>query len=94
MCDSDTAGERVDLVADDNQMDVVRHEAISPDANSLALATFMAQREIAAPVVIVEKDRLSAIASMCDVIRATWVDDSSNTRHDLARERRERPCRV
>ncbi len=54
---------------DDNEMEVVGHQAISPDFNSELSATLREHRKIERTVALGEKNRCSQVALMGDVMR-------------------------
>ena len=94
MGDADAASHRVGLVTDNDQVDVVRHETVRPDAKAGAARVGAEESQVAAPVAIVEEHRLAAVSTVRDVMRAARVSDPSDARHIPALERPGRPGRV
>ena len=65
----------------DDQMDVIRHQAVGENLDSVPGREGAQQGQVRVPVVVAEEDRATAVAPLGDVMRYAWDDDTRNTRH-------------
>jgi hypothetical protein len=65
----------------ENQMNVVGHQAVGPDLNGRFAAVLSEEIAINLLVARFKEDRLTPVATLCDVMRATGEHNSSETGH-------------
>jgi hypothetical protein len=65
----------------DNQVNVIRHKAIGMDFHAEFLAEFAKRREICRPIALREKDDLTIVAALDDMMWVAGSNDSAVSRH-------------
>ncbi len=75
--------EPIGLARYDDQMDVVRHQAICQDFDGLPFCVGTQQREVGVPVRVAEEYRAAAIAPLGHVMRDPGDDNARNAGHGL-----------
>ena len=73
----------VRVAGNQDQMDVIRHQAIGPDLYARRRAALGQQAFVGLIVVVGEEHRLPAIASLGDMVRGSLHHKSSQTRHEV-----------
>jgi hypothetical protein len=64
-----------------DQVNVIRHQAVGPDGDAVAAAGLGQELPVEAVVRRFQKRRLAPIASLGDVVRISWKDESSGAWH-------------
>jgi len=75
------AGQTLLSLRDQNQMDVIGHEAIGLDRNAIVAGEFPEQIEVEQAIFLTIKDFLAIIAPLRDVMRDTRDDDAVGSWH-------------
>jgi len=60
---------------------MVAHQAPGPDLNLMLLRIACQQFQIYLPVFIIKENRGAVVATLGDVVRVTWGDDSGDSWH-------------
>jgi len=66
---------------DNNQMHMIRHEAIGPNRDGVARAPLSHEVNVGAVVRVIEEGPLSPVSSLRDVVRSTRDDNSGDPCH-------------
>lgn len=82
MGDAQGLGQCVVALGQDNQMDMVIHQAIAQYGQMILQTVVSDPREVLKPIVIFLEDRLAAISPLGDVIRMTWNNDARLSWHE------------
>ena len=85
---AESRAQAVGALRDEDQMNVVVHQAPGDAARAVGRAGIRHEREIGATVFIGEEDRQSAIAALRDMVRDMRDDDASEPGHVQVRNRR------
>jgi hypothetical protein len=73
--------QRIGVVRHDDQVDVIRHQAVSPDCDTGCSGALSKERAVEPVIPFSEEDRLAAGAALCDVVGQAGNDDARNSRH-------------
>ena len=76
------APQPVSIGRDDDQMHVVRHQAIAPDLGLGLDRRFREQVAIQRIILIIEEGRLTSIAALRHMVREAWKHQTGKSRHD------------
>jgi hypothetical protein len=66
-----------------DQMDVIGHQAVSPNVNTVLPAPIRHQIYIGLIVTIIEESLFPPIASLGDMVRVAWHNYSCNSCHEI-----------
>lgn len=66
---------------DDDEMHVIRHQAVREDGHLPDPRIGMQEAQVELRVAVLEKDLLAVITPLCDVVGDTWENDSVLSRH-------------
>ena len=78
---SDGAGQRIGTLGHDDQVDMVVHQAIAQDLNRVPRGLLGQDFEIHSAVIVDEKDRLTIVAALSDVMGDSRSDDACGAGH-------------
>ena len=78
---SDSSSEAVFSFGDCNEMQMVVHKTVNPDGDALFSRMKFEELEIKCLVVLLEKNFLTAIAPLNDMMGITWDDDTGEAWH-------------
>lgn len=84
MGDIESPRQRLAGIRHGNKMNMVAHQAISPDFQTILPTVFLDPPEIFLPVPVVLEDRLAKIPALCDMMRETGRYDSWLSWHDIS----------
>jgi len=68
-------------LGNDDQMDVICHQAVAQNAEPIAVAVLAEQGEIALSIVVEQEDVLAVVAPLGDVVRDANRDHARLSRH-------------
>ncbi len=80
---SDGIGQGVFIPRYRDDVDVIGHQAIALDRKAEPIGLRLEQFEIEPAVVVGEKDVLTVVAALCDVVRQTGKHNPGESRHRL-----------
>ncbi len=78
---ADRQCKRIGALGDDDEMHVVRHEAIRQNRKAVALRLMCEDAQIGASIIVDEEDILAVIAALRDMVGKTGYHDSRDSRH-------------
>ena len=78
------ASKRVDTFGHNDQVDMVRHQAPSPDAQSVFSGPSAKQSEVEPVMGVFIEDPVPGVAALCDVMGHAGDDDSGDSCHHSA----------
>ena len=82
MGSADSFGKAVFLFRDSDQVDVINHQAVGPEVDSELLTAALQVVQINEPVFLPEEDRLSAVATLDNVMWEAWNNYSGKSGHE------------
>ena len=77
----DSLGESLFGMRRDNQVNVVRHQAVAENLKAVSRRLLTQKRKIPHPVLLREEDRLTIVAPLRHMVRSPRHDCPSDTRH-------------
>ncbi len=78
---------RIGALGGDDQMHVIRHEAIRENREAVALRLLCEDSQIGPSIIVAEEDILAVVAALRDMVGQTGNDDSRDPRHRRQRSR-------